>query len=58
MNNDDGSFFVGLVIGIVAALTAGVIVIGINNDSWRTEAIANGCAQYNPETAVFEWRKK
>ena len=38
------SFCIGIIFGILIA-----------EENWRAAAIENGCAQYNPKTADFEW---
>jgi len=43
-----------LILFCLAGLVIGTVV---SVERYRGEAIKYGCAQYNPKTADFEWRK-
>ena len=53
MSDDGGSLVVGLIMGIAIGAFFGC---GLVNAEWEKQAIQNGCAYYEPKTAVFTWR--
>jgi hypothetical protein len=54
MNNEAPAFFFGL---FAATVIFGVVFSSVNS-GWKAEAIKRGHAQYNPQTAAFEWLEK
>ena len=46
--------FIAFIIAFITALSV-MLTYVITMDTFEVKAIENGCAQYNPQTAEFEW---
>lgn len=49
------ALFAVLLCGMILGILVGIKVI---SDVWESDAVKNGCAQFNPKTAKFEWINK
>ena len=55
MTKEWGALFTVLLCGMIIGFLLGVNVL---TDVYELKAVKNGCAQYNPKTAKFEWINK